>query len=309
MFTIFCPNHNLYHELYDGVHIILSVLYFILVVFCITNIVRLWSKIQRQLPWNRIFYPLLLAGCIIRCVFNFLQPFSMEKELYIPEQIDNILSFLPSFIFFTTYLLILFRWAEIYHLALPHHSSTQLSITTTPTTSSNSVTLRRIFFTLITIMYLSVVSLFIVDFTMYPLVVKPYSETSNVIEKVIGLYDASLYLLTSLGFVVYGVKIFHSFRNKNYYSHSGYQLSPARNIVIRRIVIITVLVVFSFSTRGCIAIWSVICMPGVSEMWWFDFAYYCSLEIVPLLLMLRILRFDGKNLQTNAETSPLITNR
>lgn len=56
----------------------------------------------------------IFLGCLVRATFFSLAAFIRENMVNLSNR-DVILNSLPSFLFFSVYLIILFLWAEIYH--------------------------------------------------------------------------------------------------------------------------------------------------------------------------------------------------
>jgi len=92
--------HDWLDPKYDIVHYLLSGLYIFLLFLCFGVVVRLISQNHWNLRWQKLFHPLLMAGCLIRATFFGLQPFIMEDEVRIDNKLNLILNTLPSFLFF-----------------------------------------------------------------------------------------------------------------------------------------------------------------------------------------------------------------
>jgi len=257
---------------YDIVHYLLSGLYIFLLFLCFGVVVRLISKNHWNLRWQKLFHPLLMAGCLVRATFFGLQPFIMENEVRIDNKLNLILNTLPSFLFFANYLIILFLWAEIYHYA---HQESHVGIER----------LQPIFIVITGLMYGVVAVLYCLDFILYPPHYLNVSESSNPVESTIYLFGVAIYTFTSIGFLLYGIRIYFKFSSVPIYTNT-------RKQVLRKIQVISMLVSFCFITRSALIILGI--LVNMSEFWWFDGVYYFFLELVPLVLMLQLLHGDSR---------------
>jgi len=213
-----------------------------------------------------------MAGCLIRATFFGLQPFIMENEVRIDNKLNLILNTLPSFLFFANYLIILFLWAEIYHYA---HEESHVGIEK----------LQPIFAIATGLMYSVVAILYLLDFILYPPHYLNVSESSNPVESAIYLFGVAMYTVTSIGFILYGIRIYFKFSSVPIYTNT-------RKQVLRKIQVISMLVSFCFITRSGLIILGI--LVNMSGFWWFDGVYYFFLELVPLVLMLQLLHGDSR---------------
>jgi len=234
-----------------------------------------------NLRWQRYFHPVLMMGCLIRAVFFALQPLIMENQITIGNTINLILNTLPSFLFFSNYLIILFLWAEIYHYA---HEEIHVGI----------AKLRPIFISITVLMYGVIVLLYLLNYFLYPPHYLNVSQTSNYVEMTIEFFGGSIYALTSIGFILYGIRIYFKFSSIPIYTIT-------RKQVLRKIQVITVLVSMCFFIRSAIVI--VAGFQDISAYWWFDGVYYFFLELVPLFLMLTLLHGDNRKNSRGTITS------
>jgi len=263
---------------YDFVHYALCGLYIFLLFLCFGVVIRLITQNRWNLRWQKIFHPLLMTGCLIRATFFGLQPFIMEADLRIDNKLNMILNTLPSFIFFSNYLIILFLWAEIYHYA---HEDSHVGI----------AKLQPIFLLICALMYGIVCTLYVIDFIVYSPDYVSVSINSNPVETTILLFDVFIYALTSLGFILYGVRIYFKFSSVPIYTNT-------RRQVLRKIEVISMLVSLCFIIRCAVVILGV--TTNMSAFWWFDGIYYFLLELLPLVLMLQLLHGDMKRVNKNS---------
>jgi len=267
-------------------HIALSALYAVLFILCVGIVIKNIRQKQMYLTWQKFFHPMLLAGTAVRALFFCLQSFIYNDDMTIDNRLNVLLNSLPSFFFFSNYLIILFLWAEIYHNA---HDSQHVGIEK----------LRPLFLTITIVMYACAGVLYMLDFILYPRKTLDVPQATNPVESAVFLFTLFLYLGTSLGFLFYGGRIYFKFSSVPIYTRT-------RKKVLRKIQTITFLVVLCFIVRLIIIGINVVFFPDLSGNWWFDIAYFGCLEFVPLTLMLIILHADSQRRTTYAEVSPLL---
>jgi hypothetical protein len=254
---------------YDIVHWVLAVIYFLLFLISLGVVGRLIRKNHWNLRWQKVFHPLFWGGCLIRSVFFLLAPFIMENTVVLDNKVNVVLNTLPTYFFFSDYLIILFLWAEIYHYAQEKEA---------PTIQR----LQPIFFGVNIVMYVILGILYALDWILnrdheY----FPIAMAANTEQRIIWIFGVAIYTFTSVGFLVYGARIYYKFSRLPTYS-------PKRQRVLRKIQIITVLVSLCFIIRVVIIILGSVIWSW-SEYWWLDGAYFFLLEVVPLLMMLQLL--------------------
>jgi len=275
---------------YDLVHITLAALYILLFLLCFTVVIRLVIKGNWNLRWQKFFHPVIMLGCLIRATFFLLQPFIMEHVLNLQNQVNMVLNTFPSFLFFTNYLIILFLWAEIYHYA---SEASHVGIEK----------LKPIFLVITLSMYSVVAVLYSLDFILYPPQYLNVSMAQTKVERAVYIFGVSIYTLTSVGFILYGIGIYFKVSSMPVYTNT-------RKQVLRKIQVISMLVSLCFITRSGIIVAGVI-FP-LSVYWWFDGVYYLIWELVPLVLMLQLLHGDSRRGNKNtaskdsAETTGLL---
>jgi len=278
---------NWNHQAYDIDHFVLSFFYVILFFVSLGTLFRLVRFRHFSSSWQWIFYPLFLTGCFVRATFFVLQPLIIEDIITLDNQLNFLLNSLPSLLFFSDYLIILFLWAEIYHNI---HGSNHAKI----------VLLRPVFIAVTVSMYSCAFILYIIDFVHE----KPTSNSSvaydsNRTEFVLSLFVISFYFFTSLAFLFYGIRIYSKFQ-KFLASHS-----KIRRQIMRKIFSITLLVSGCFFLRVVIVTYGTI--ENLSELWWFDGCYFFFLEWFPLTMMMYILHGDQRRRTVSInEESPLL---
>jgi hypothetical protein len=271
-------------ERYDIVHALLALAYLILAMICLHNIVKSCTKRKMAImhshnrsanhTFQSLFYPTFMAGAIIRTIFFVLQPLVMESVIKFENALNYFLNTVPTFFFFAAYLIILFRWAEIYH------NSYELS-------TIKVRHLHKVLLWLIIVMFTVVGSLYVVDLVVYPGEDADVSKIGNIIEVIIMWFGISLYLGTSMGFIFYGVGLYRRLSAMPKFTNAliDYCLKIQR---------LTTVVCLVFVVRGAILTITVLKYRSISQHWWFDGAYFFGLEIIPLVLMLYILKLRKK---------------
>jgi len=267
--------------------------YIVLMVLCVVNMVRVMHRQRKSNAtvrtnfWKMLFYPSLFVGCLMRTIFFVLQPLVLEDAIEMVNSLNIVLDYFPSFVFFSAYLVIMLNWAEIYHNSI-EMSSTQFRY------------LKPIFFIFIGFLYTSIIALFVCDLLLSPNQYIPESKLQTDIEEIIALYDAVLYIPTSVGFIVYCIRIMRKISQVRDHSRAKIEVS-------QRIQKFTILVCFVFCVRSVICLWVVLSgSPPISTKWWFTTTYFVVLEILPLALMINILRLHPKKPTNPSVTTPLI---
>jgi len=193
----------------------------------------------------------------------------------------TVLAFTPSFIFFSAYLIILFRWAQIYH------NSYDMS-------SLKYNHLKILFFLVNGLMYAVLITLYVLEYVYYNNnndYVTPSNKCKIMGDTVQGItsgFCTALYMFVPLGFALYTFRITRKFR-----------YLPARSAAKREVSLrlqrFTILVLAVFCIRAGFTAYSNMFYPNMPlKYWWSDGVYYLLLEIVPLILMFMILRMHNK---------------
>lgn len=288
-----CFKEDFFHSylLYQYIHLILAICYGILCLLCVVHFFyKLYTAQATQTPWHNLFYPLLFIGSAVRGI--------LMLSMYLPTPVHSTkpfilmtFTFTPSFIFFSAYLIILFRWAQIYH------SSYEVS-------SLKYEHLRLIFYLVNALMYIVVISLFVADALFgdedsNSVDADVCLQSNDPIQYTITALCTSLYILTPIGFSVYTFRITRKFR----YLPAR---SPAKREISRRLLRFTTLVLIVFCFRaGFTAYSNIDHKSNMSiEYPWSDGVYYFLLEIVPLVLMFLILRMHSTKSSDSHSSGP-----
>jgi hypothetical protein len=280
------------HTAYDVSHFVLVGLYIGFLGAIVHRLYRLNKTGNLKLLWQRTFMVMLLLGTLTRTVFFALQPFIMEGVIEILNFWNAILNVFPSFFFFSCYLIILFLWAEIYHN------------TYGPAKSINK--LRPIYFIVTALMYGVVITILVADWVVnHDILVKQHEkipEPRTTLERAVFLIDGSIYLITALGFIIYGGSFYVRF------VRAGPLLSKMRETVLPKVKLLTILCTLCFVARSVLTI--VGAFGNIAAWEWIDLVYYVGLELIPLILMLIILRPTSSPRQYSSSStakSPLVS--
>eukprot|EP01087_Luapelamoeba_hula_P011024 TRINITY_DN2960_c0_g1_i1.p1 TRINITY_DN2960_c0_g1~~TRINITY_DN2960_c0_g1_i1.p1 ORF type:complete len:306 (+),score=44.15 TRINITY_DN2960_c0_g1_i1:159-1076(+) len=255
---------------YDIVHVALAGMY--VPVFVVSLVLFLRFLAKPQLTWQRLFHPVLMTGAAMRIAFFVLQALIRENQAgKFSNSANNIFNVFPSFLFFTAYLIVLWLWVDIYHK--------------NPLTVCGLPVLQPLFWFLSSIMYVILTVLLV-------LVGVLSNDQDNIdsvaatdpTEKILMVYLAAAYLVTSLGYLIYGVAIYRRL------SANTTTFDRTRWKIVRRVLVLTSLVVICFSLRAALV--TADAFYGLSRRWWFDGVYFTVLEIAPLLLMMVILHVN-----------------
>lgn len=206
-----------------------------------------------------------------RSVFFYIVPFNSSQIFHIPNKAAFVLGTMPPFLFLSCYILILFLWAEIYH---------EIDV-------NSQKKLQLIYFGTQGLLYGLVVILFLVDIFTTPSEYKSQVEIGSPPERAVMVIDASLYIVTALAFLVYGICFWYKFTHVN-----RALLVKMRHSILPKVKYFTALCSLCFLVRGGLTLSNAI-SNWPSYFWWFDLCYYLLLEIVPICMMLLILRAKG----------------
>ncbi|KAL6070856.1 Soluble NSF attachment protein alpha isoform [Balamuthia mandrillaris] len=121
---------------WDGV---LSVLFLILAFVSLFILLR---NIRSPWGWQKIFHVMLFLGSFIRGLFFALQPFIREGKMTCPNQVNIMLNSLPSFFFFSTYILLLFFWVELIYTTIIQKDRGYTSLISPPMPPKKGVQLK-----------------------------------------------------------------------------------------------------------------------------------------------------------------------
>jgi hypothetical protein len=264
--------------LMDTTHFLLSCVYILVAI--LTAYLRFGHKTpSNRVVWQYTFSIALLLGIATRAVFFYIVPFNSAKLINIPNKANFVLGTLPPFLFLSCYMLILFLWAEIYH-----DVSAELQIR-----------MQHIYFGIQAVLYGLVAILFIVDIFTTKSEYKAQVEIVSGPEIAVMVIDATLYIVTALAFLVYGIGFYYKFTRVN-----RALLVKMRHTILPKVKYFTALCSLCFLVRGGLTLSNAV-SNWPMNFWWFDLGYYGLLEIVPIILMLFILRAKTSQRTMQAE--------
>lgn len=264
------------HVDFDVTNIVLSALYALLALFCVQSILRICWNRSFHMRWQFGFYPLMICGCVIRSLFFLMAPFLIEGDVHMHNNVNFLLNELPSFIFFVDYLIVLFLWMEIYHNAhMGSKATRRVNI------------LRPIFWIFVILLWFVVGLLFALDFTVAKTQHTKVSSTTNPVETTLLVLDGTMYIVTTIGFVIYGVSIYRTLSRM-------LLMTATTSRVMRRIQVITLMVAVCFNIRAIFVLWAAVPDADFYTNWWFDGVFFFFGEWIPLLLLLLILHRDPR---------------
>ncbi|EFA86689.1 hypothetical protein PPL_00491 [Heterostelium album PN500] len=264
---------------YDITHIFLTFTYMVL--GAITVYAWYYRPTSNVSPIQKLFYPILLLGVLVRAVFMLMQPWIRESDLQIPNQANIVMNTLPSFLFFSNYLIVLFIWTEMY---LIFNGGSMILVHRLPV----------IFNLIATLMYVTIIVLYALDFALYPLQYRTVSQFSETVEYIIGYYDGICFIVLALAFAGLGLCLVIKFRRP----HQNFT-EDKRKIILKRVSLVSLLVVVCFIIRAFITLFAVNRFNLISgNWWWFDGIYFFGFEVVPIAIMLYLLRMNNSNSQS-----------
>jgi len=249
---------------YDISHFVLSALYIVVIVLAI-----LWRiRKAHQNYWQKFFAIFLLTGAVSRLVFFAIQPFVYEGAVpRLDPKLNIYLNTIPTFPILSCYVVVLFLWAELYH-----------------SDSDSPPNTRKYFGFVMSAIYFVLVALIVCDFILMP--VLPQEKiplATTLLETIIFTYTGALYIAVSIGFALYGYRFYVRF------SDVPSLMGVVKFELLPRVKLLASLCVVIFTIRGACVIWDTY-SPWPAEWWWVDLVYYTLLEVVPIILMLRILK-------------------
>lgn len=267
-------------------HYALAGLYGFVMLLSIAALVRLYFASKLEFRWQKFFHPLMITGLFIRMFFFILQPLIMTHQLHISNGVNTIINLLPSFLFFSDYMIVLFLWAEIYHFE---------------SSPKGLKKLRAVFWIITILMYGALLALFILELTITKRVYTNALMVENPVEKSLMIYLAVIYITTCVGFILYGGLIIWRISKMSPILIGGSNISPIRRRLLYRIIAITAVVSLSFIVRGILSILT-LWVHFSAGSYWFDPVYFILLELLPLLLMIWLLH-RGKKRRAQAHHS------
>eukprot|EP00999_Lentomonas_sp_LEN2_P003024 NODE_880_length_1138_cov_96.088032_g838_i0.p1 GENE.NODE_880_length_1138_cov_96.088032_g838_i0~~NODE_880_length_1138_cov_96.088032_g838_i0.p1 ORF type:complete len:361 (+),score=38.46 NODE_880_length_1138_cov_96.088032_g838_i0:153-1085(+) len=220
---------------------------------------------ESQKKWQAFFHSFFMASTLARAAhFVFLSfSFTMKYNL--------VLDVLPSFLFFSAYLVLLFFWMEIFY-----YNSSDLS-------NFRSAYIRVNIF-----LYTVILGLLIADIIVY----RPFSNNPPLedqwspIEITIHSFTAFVYFALVCSFGFYGYQLYQIFSSRlTPTSNQGTVSSrtAAHTLILRKLVVVTLFFTVCFLLRATlIIVWMAL---DLKFDWWFDPVFYFFCEVIPVSIL------------------------
>lgn len=239
--------------------------------------------------WQNLFYLLVMTGSLIRFIFFFIQFWIKEGEISIPNQLNVTLNTLPTFIFISTYLLLLFFWAEMIEIG-----RTQLSGKLVSVQETRGIYM-PIYYGVVFLLFFGASVMYLLDFTLYNLdyKIKGREATLNTqVEKIEWITIIVFEAIVSIGFLVYGVRLVRliliSERRTNHHSGYAFWNNLNQKQVFVKVTITSSVVTAVYLFRATVDIF-VIFSQIAQTAWWVNISFFLILEVSPLMLILYVL--------------------
>ena len=224
--------------------------------------------------WKIAFFVFVVLGSALRGCWALMDPLMLEGSLSISNRTDLFLDLFPSILFFSCYVVLLFIWVELYHFGKRgfgmriHHLRVHLLVA-------------------LSAMFAFFIICFVLDVTLYSSKFVPISGPANVVERVLILYVAALYVLCCAAFSVYGLLVLVPL----WRSGRGVDHNPKRRDMLLRLLGLTSLIFVIFMVRAGLV------FVGIFSNWsfvaYFDLVYYLMCEVLPICSMFFILLYRG----------------
>lgn len=264
-------------------HWVLCGCYGVLLLVFLYGLLRLLASRWRsrlRFILNIMFYGLVIVGAITRIAYFALIVAVREDWVDVDHVLLYALIDVPTLFFLTSYSIILFYWAELYHSKRKSKVFTEER-------------LLIICLLVNALAYMIVATLLWIDLFIYSDDAEDENssidgaEPLNWAEININAIITAFYVTFSIAYLVYGWKAVSLFKQVP-------AVTPERRAVLRRLTVMVVVVPICFILRAPVAVigsfWS------FSGHWdWFDLPYYSLLEIVPLLVMMYVLMYKPQS--------------
>jgi len=240
-------------------------------------------------------------GCWVRAVFFVIQPFILSNNI-VPPAINFVLSTVPSFFFFSTYMVLLMLWGEIY-LGSYQKSTFEVSVVNVKYMKKQ----RSVLGVINIIMYVIVTVILSLDIYTEGISWKDpdYDNPNSPFEYALLTFASFMYITTTVGFFIYGYIVY-----KNLFQDQTIARSYYHKKLLRKIALVSIICIVCFVARALLTVLQ-FTVKIIAQSAWVAGAYYLAVEIFPLSLMLYVLRISSRTAldrDTSLNpTSPLIT--
>jgi len=186
-------------------------------------------------------------------------------------------------------MVLLLIWSEVYTMSYDSDGSASdfLQLVREGSWKTRRVlTLRRGLIFANMAMYTFVIIIYTLDLYSEGVSTEDFIKISTVasnFEKTIVIFTAVMYIITTVGFFVYGYFVY-----KNKFHARGIARSHHQGQLLRKIGLLGIICMICFIIRACLTI-TQIAVAVIAQTWWIIALYYLALEIFPLTLMLIVL--------------------
>jgi hypothetical protein len=248
--------------LYDFTNIFLSYLYFALFVISAMILLRLRGS---PWTWQKIFHSIIILGALVRSVFFSIQPWLREGLFDFRNQGNIILNTIPTLLFISTYMLLIFFWAELIHTGGKEKGGHHIS-------GAQLNHLKFIYFGINGVGYGVFITLYILNNTIYQPIYSREATVVTPIEKAIWVMVGAMALCTAAGFLFYGLRLLWIL------TRGPWKLmSQVRRGIIVKVAVIALLCTLAFGFRAIFDIMSVIWRDYFASTWWVNGLFFsCS---------------------------------
>jgi len=244
----------------------LTAAYGVLVLIPIIQLFRIFKRVP-ELGWTtqKLFLFLTMLSSLVRCAFFAVVPYLDQGNFFMEnfeEPAFTILDTLPGALYFSTYTLLILFWAEIIH-----HARNQ--------SISFPQKLRPIFMTINVLVYLFLGAFWLLLYFLS-------SSLTQLLDILLNVYMAIIYLGAALGFIVYGGRLYLMLKQFPIESRG-------RQSKLKEVGWVTVICTTVFSLRALLLlVITFVTQIELNDI--FIAVYYALVEVIPALLVLYVLR-------------------
>jgi len=256
--------------------ILVIIAYSLLSVGAVAHFISLRVRKVEKPRWTYIFGGLLTIGALLRIIYFALceaEGFGFDESHHhgrteLSAQTNYLFNSVPSFLFFSAHLVLLFFWAEMYHSGFKKKHLGKLSMGR----------FLPIYVGINIFIYVSLIVLYILDFTMQvPHKAHPHDEKLTEFERVVQIIMCAFYVLLSFGFMVYGLLVLRWTRR--------YTTKLTSSMV--KLGCICAATIVGFAGRATIIFFSL--MGMLPYLWYMVLINWIIFEILPLSLVFVLL--------------------
>jgi hypothetical protein len=263
---------------FDISHFVLSLMYLALAIYTAVMLFKLVCGRAAIIRWQRLFLVLSFVAALGRVVYFACAIPVREAFVVVPSHVLFVLSSAPAFLYSACYLIVLFVWIEL------HVTAGQADLKDPEFKIQRT---RPIFLTIVALIWVAVVTLYVVDFAMFETKTTQVSTTTNLAEMVLIVFIALLYLATAIAFLIYGSRFYAELRRSG---SKMFTVHSRRQRIVLEVQVITLVITLCFLIRGALTIWQIFLQEDVSASWYADLLYFSFLEFLPILMLTIILR-------------------